>query len=347
MSLLHRALLYRQDKESLVCELCAHKCLLKEGKRGICGVRQNRGGTLYSLVYGQLVAEHIDPIEKKPLFHFLPGSLSYSISTVGCNFHCRHCQNSSISQAFHMSEDEMAGNERSPEQVVDAATSSGCSSISYTYVEPTVFFEFAYDCCVLAGQRGIGNVFVSNGYMSEKATRMLAPVLDAINIDIKAFSEEFYKKICGAKLYPVLETVRLMKELGVWVEVTTLVIPGLNDSDGELRQIAEFIGSVDPDIPWHVTAFYPTYKMTDRRPTPVSSLRKARKIGLECGLHYVYEGNVPGEGGENTFCPSCKGEIIRRFGFNIRANSIGKSRCPHCSSKIDGVWELADLPTAR
>ncbi len=347
MSLLHKALLYRQDQDALVCELCAHRCIIKDGRRGICGVRQNRGGTLYSLVYGKLVAEHVDPIEKKPLFHFLPGSLSYSIATVGCNFHCLHCQNNSISQALHMSEEEMAGRTRSPKEVVDAALSSGCASISYTYTEPTIFFEFAHDCCILAKKRGLGNVFVSNGYMSEKAGRILAPVLDAINVDIKAFSEDFYKKVCGARLYPVLETVRLMKELGVWVEVTTLLIPGLNDSEDELRGIATFIAQVDPTIPWHVTAFYPTYKLTDVSATSLQSLRKAREIGLHCGLRFVYEGNVPGEGGENTVCPSCKTEIIRRFGFNIRSNRISGSRCPQCGGKIEGIWEPADPTSLR
>ena len=335
----HKALFYRQEKEALVCELCAHGCIIKDGRRGLCGVRENRAGILYSLVYGELVAEHIDPIEKKPMFHFLPGSLSYSISTVGCNFHCLHCQNHSISQAAHMSAREMAGIRRTPEQVVAAALAGGCLSISYTYVEPTVFFEFSYDCCVLARQRGLGNVFVSNGYMSEKATRMLAPVLSAINIDIKSFSDDFYKKVCGARLQPVLDTVRLMKELGVWVEITTLLIPGLNDSEDELRRIAAFIAGVDPAIPWHVTAFYPTYKMADRSSTPVHSLRKARQIGLDSGLHFVYEGNAPGQSGENTFCPSCRTEIIRRLGFSIRADRMTHSCCPACGTKIEGIWD--------
>jgi pyruvate formate lyase activating enzyme len=339
----HKALFYRQEKEALVCELCAHGCTIKDGRRGVCGVRENRGGVLYSLVYGELIAQHIDPIEKKPMFHFLPGSSSYSISTVGCNFHCLHCQNYSISQAVHMSAAEMAGNKRTPEQVVNAALASRCQSISYTYVEPTVFFEFAYDCCVLARQKGLHNIFVSNGYMSETATRMLAPVLSAINIDIKSFSDDFYKKICGARLQPVLSNVRLMKELGVWVEVTTLVIPGLNDSEDELRRIATFIANVDPAIPWHVTGFHPIHKMTDRPPTPIRSLRKARQLGLDSGLQYVYEGNVPGEGGENTFCPFCHEEVISRFGFSIRSNRIVHSRCPICDTQIKGIWEQTGL----
>ena len=343
MTRTHKALLYLREKDALVCELCSHGCTIKDGRRGLCGVRENRGGVLYSLVYGEIVAEHIDPIEKKPMFHFLPGSHSYSISTVGCNFRCLHCQNYSISQAVHMSPAEMAGNRRTPEQIVDAALANDCLSISYTYVEPTVFFEFAYDCCIIARQKGLGNVFVSNGYMSETATRMLAPVLSAINIDIKAFSDDFYKKICGARLQPVLETVRLMKELGVWVEITTLVIPGLNDSEDELRRIAAFIAGVDPAIPWHVTGFHPMHKMIDRPSTPLHSLRKARQIGLESGLRFVYEGNVPGEGGENTFCPLCHEEIIGRFGFSIRSNKIIHSHCPVCETRIEGVWEQSAL----
>jgi pyruvate formate lyase activating enzyme len=335
----HRALFFRQAQNSVVCELCAHGCTIKDDRRGICGVRENRGGVLYSLVYGELVAEHIDPIEKKPMFHFLPGSLCYSISTVGCNFRCLHCQNYSISQAAHMSVAEMAGNRRTPTQVVEAAITGGCLSISYTYVEPTVFFEFAYDCCVLAREKGVENVFVSNGYMSEKATRMLAPVLTAINIDIKAFSDDFYQKVCGARLQPVLDTVRLMKELGIWVEITTLLIPGLNDNEKELQQIASYIAKIDPEMPWHVTAFYPTHKMTDRSPTPIRSLRKARQIGIDSGLRFVYEGNVPGEGGENTWCPSCRKEIVSRYGFRIRSNTIIDSCCPACGMKIPGIWQ--------
>ena len=342
-----KAMFSNQEKDAVVCELCAHGCTIKAGRRGICGVRENRDGVLVSLVYGELVAEHIDPIEKKPMFHFLPGSLSYSISTVGCNFRCLHCQNASISQATHLSEKEMAGIRRSPEQVVAAALAGGCRSISYTYVEPTVFFEFAYDCCLLARQGGLGNVFVSNGYMSGKTTRMLAPVLSAINIDIKDFSDEFYEKVCGARLQPVLETVRLMKELGVWVEITTLIIPGLNDGEEELRRIAAFIESIDPAMPWHVTAFYPTYKLTGPPPTPVSSLRRARQIGLDCGLHFVYEGNVPGQGGENTSCPSCRAEIIHRFGFSIRSNRMVDSCCPACGTAIPGVWDRSSLALDR
>ena len=334
------ALFYRLEKENqVVCGLCNHHCHIKDGKRGICGVRENRNGKLYSLVYGKIVSEGVDPIEKKPLFHLLPGSRSYSISTVGCNFQCLHCQNYQISQYPQMHEQAIVGEDRSAEDIVSRAEKTECLSISYTYVEPTIFYEFAYDCAVAAHERGIKNTFVSNGYMAPEVTRHLAPVLDGINIDIKAFTEDFYHKVCKARLAPVLDNVRLMHELGVWVEVTTLIIPGLNDSEKEFREIARFIKSVDPAMPWHVTAFYPTYKMTDRKSTPVSSLRLARDIGLDEGLRFVYEGNIPGEGGENTYCPGCGSEIIKRYGYLIRDNKLKNGHCTVCRKKIEGIWD--------
>jgi pyruvate formate lyase activating enzyme len=222
--------------------------------------------------------------------------------------------------------------------VVGEAEASRCRSISYTYVEPTIFYEFARDCSVLAHERGIKNVFVSNGYMTPEVTRDLAPLLDGINIDIKAFSEDFYKKVCKARLQQVLDNVALMRELGVWVEVTTLLIPGLNDSAAEVRGIARFIKSIDPGIPWHVTAFHPTYQMTDRRATPIATLQEARDIGLAEGLKYVYEGNIPGLGGENTFCPSCGSEILSRYGFSISGNNMRDGTCGQCGESIEGVW---------
>lgn len=331
-------MLFRQLEDGVQCGLCSHQCRIGEGRRGLCGVRQNRGGVLYTHVYGELVAQHIDPIEKKPLFHILPGSTSYSISTVGCNFSCQHCQNSSISQARSMSVSDMAGNQCSPDYVVGEAILHGCKSISYTYVEPTVFFEFAYDCCRIAKEKNIKNVFVSNGYLSKEATEHLAPYIDAINIDIKSFSDDFYKKVCGARLQPVLDCVRLMKKLGVWVEVTTLVIPGLNDSQEELNQISRFIAETDPGIPWHVTAFHPMHEMLSRPPTPSATLEKARQIGLRAGLRYVYQGNMPGAGGESTFCSSCGAMVIERYGFRIQKNSLIEGGCPRCNTPVDGVW---------
>jgi pyruvate formate lyase activating enzyme len=336
---MHEALFYTSAPDkTTICGLCCHRCRIKPGRRGICGVRENRDGTLTSLVYGRLVSGNNDPIEKKPLFHFLPGTTSYSIATVGCNFQCKHCQNYQISQYPHLQGGAITGSVHSPQQVVEAALAAGSASISYTYVEPTIFYEFAHDCAVLAHDRSLKNVFVSNGYMTPEVSRHLAPVLDGINIDIKAFSDDFYKKICKARLQPVLDSVRLMHELGVWVEITTLLIPGLNDSGDELRQLARFIKDLSPAIPWHVTAFYPTYKLTDRPPTPVHTLRMARDIGRQEGLLFVYEGNIPGEGGENTFCPHCGAEIISRHGMHTRAIKMTNGTCASCHQPIPGVW---------
>lgn len=320
------------------CHLCAHNCIIKNGKRGICAVRENIDGTLYSLVYGKVISLNVDPIEKKPLFHFLPGSTSLSIATAGCNFHCKHCQNYEISQYPKERKPQLPGKDMSPEDIVEAALQHNCKSISYTYTEPTIFFEFAYDCAKLAHEHGIKNVFVSNGYTGAEATKLIAPYLDAINIDLKG-SDKFYKEICGAKVNPVKETIRLMKELGVWVEVTTLVIPDHNDSEADLTDIAEFIKSVDASIPWHVSQFYPTYQLMDKPRTPISKLKQAVDIGHKAGLKFVYEGNVPGEGGENSYCPSCRNLLIKRFGYSIIENIIKDGKCPKCNKMIEGVWK--------
>ena len=333
------AYLFEKRPEGKVkCNLCGHRCTISSGKRGICQVRENRNGTLYSLVYGRLISQNNDPIEKKPLFHFLPGTSSFSISTVGCNFQCKHCQNWYISQYPRLNNGQIAGDEATPEQVVKDALLSGARSISYTYVEPTIFYEFAYDTGKIARTEGLKNVFVSNGYMTEETCRHSTDFLDGINIDLKAFTDKFYKEVCKARLQPVLDSIKLMHELGIWVEVTTLIIPGWNDSEAELREIAKFIKSVSSSIPWHVTAFHPTYKMLDRPPTPVSILRRAREIGYEEGLRFVYEGNVPGEGGENTYCPGCNELLIKRYGFTILENRMDNGRCPKCGETIEGVW---------
>lgn len=335
------AMFYQPGRENsgvCVCGLCSHRCRIKEGSRGICGVRENRGGVLYSLVYGRLITEHVDPIEKKPLFNFMPGSKAYSIATVGCNFSCLHCQNYNISQYPHAKHGAITGNKRTATAVVESALKTGSASICYTFVEPTIFYEFAYDCALIAHERGLKNVFVSNGFMTPEVTRHLSPVLDGINIDIKAFSNAFYQKVCKAGLEPVLDNVRLMHELGVWVEVTTLIIPGLNDSTQELRNIARFICSVSPQIPWHVSAFRPTYRMTDRESTSPSVLYKARNIGIDEGLVYVYEGNIPGKGGENSYCLQCGKELIVRHGFSMIINRLERGCCSRCGEKIAGVW---------
>jgi pyruvate formate lyase activating enzyme len=336
--MMKEAMFYEAMSDNTVrCNLCNHRCKIRDGKSGICGVRENRGGKLMSLVYGKVIAEHIDPIEKKPLFHFLPGSKAFSIGTVGCNFRCKFCQNFDISQYPREHGGEIIGRDRTPAQIVASARESGCETIAYTYTEPTIFYEFALDTAVLAREAGVKNVFVSNGYMSPEAARHIAPYLDAANIDIKAFTDAFYKTMCGARLEPVLETIRLLKALGVWVETTTLIIPGLNDGDEELRNIARFIKGVGAEIPWHVTQFYPTYELLDKPRTPVSTLRRARDIGKEEGLHYVYEGNVPGEGGENTYCHSCGALLIERYGLELIRNRLQNGTCPECGSGIKGV----------
>ncbi len=334
-----KALFWSKAKdEKIRCGLCNHHCVIPSGKRGICGVRENQDGELYSLVYGRLISQNADPVEKKPLFHFLPGTVSFSIATVGCNFRCRHCQNWQISQYPHIYNGDIAGESATPADVVSNALASGARSIAYTYVEPTIFYEMAVDTARLAHREGIKNIFVSNGYMSTDVARELASVLDGINIDLKAFTDRFYKEICGARLQPVLDNIRLMHELGVWVEVTTLVIPGWNDSEDELREIARFVKSVSASIPWHVSAFYPTYKLTDSPPTPASTLIRAREIGLEEGLRFVYQGNIPGSGGENTNCPACGTELIKRHGYAILGNVLADGKCPNCGEVIQGVW---------
>lgn len=334
---MNEARFYRAEKEGLRCNLCMHNCLIKQGRRGKCGVRENIDGTLFSHVYGEVVAEHIDPVEKKPLFHFLPGSLTMSIATVGCNFTCLHCQNHSLSQSGSRG-GQLATQPRSPESIVESAVGGGCQSISYTYSEPTIFFEFAYDCCCAAREKDLRNIFVTNGYLSREAAETILPVLDAINIDLKAYSDRFYREICGGRLQPVLDNIEFFRKHGVWVEVTTLIIPGLNDSDEELRAIASFLSATDPDIVWHVSAFSPHFQMLDRPRTPTTRVQSARAIGLEAGLNHVYGGNIHGSGGENTSCSRCGLSLIERHGFYVHENSVTDGRCPSCSTRIGGVW---------
>lgn len=320
------------------CSLCRHRCVISEGKTGICGVRKNSGGTLYALTYERCIGRNTDPIEKKPLYHFLPGTKSYSIATVGCNFRCRHCQNYDISQ-MPKDEGKIAGELYPVADVVKDAIAAGCKSISYTYTEPTVFFEYAYDTAVLAKQKDLYNVFVTNGYTEEQPLIDIKPYLDAANVDLKGFTEDFYRKVCGAALKGVLDTLKCYKKLNIWIEVTTLIIPTYNDSKEELRDIAKFIkNELSPDTPWHVTAFYPTYKLTDAPPTPARTLRIARDIGLEEGLKFVYTGNIPGEDGESTFCPKCGKKLIKRYGFSVGKSNIKNGACGFCGEPIPGVW---------
>jgi len=318
------------------CHLCNHFCTIAENKRGFCSVRKNVGGTLYSLVYGRIVATGVDPIEKKPLYNFLPGSHSFSIATVGCNFRCRWCQNWHISQIE--TGQELPGHDMTHEDVVGLAIRNDCRTIAYTYTEPTIGIEFALDVMKLAHKSGIKNVFVTNGYISEEALREIAPHLDAGNIDLKAFKDETYRKMCGARLNPVLETIKLYRELGIWLEVTTLIVPGVNDSRAELESIAEFIASVGVEIPWHISKFHPQYRFLDAPPTPIETLHEAREIGIAAGLRYVYEGNIPGEGVEDTFCHRCGEVLIRRSGWDIPENHIVDGKCAGCGTVVDGVF---------
>jgi pyruvate formate lyase activating enzyme len=320
------------------CFLCNHRCTVSLGKRGICGVRENRDGKLYTLVFGRAISLNVDPIEKKPLFHLFPGSSSFSVAAVGCNFRCLQCQNHEISQ-MPAEEGRIEGSVVPPFKIVSLAKEHRCRSISYTYTEPTIYFEYAYETSVIARQEGVKNIFVTNGYMTEEALRTIQPYLDAANVDLKSFQKKFYKEICGARVEPVLENLKMMRQMGIWVEITTLVIPTLNDSDKEFEEIAQFIVSLGPEVPWHISAFYPTYKMTKLPRTPASVLHRAREIGVKAGLRYVYCGNIPGKEGEDTYCPNCGKLVIERVGFQIVKDEVVNGECGYCHSKIDGVWD--------
>jgi pyruvate formate lyase activating enzyme len=331
------AMLYRKlPEQKVACYLCNHHCRIGEGKRGICAVRENRGGTLYTLVYRRLVSRNVDPIEKKPLFHFAPGTLSFSIAAPGCNFRCDFCQNYEISQ-MPRDQNRIIGEDVNPEQIVAMAKKTGCRTIAYTYTEPTIYFEYAYEIARLATASGLKNIFVTNGYMTPEALQTIHPHLHGANVDLKSFREEFYQNHCGAKLEGVLRSLQVMKELGVWVEITTLIIPDLNDGTEELSDIARFIASLGKEIPWHISRFHPMYKMLDHSITSIRKLEQARKIGLAAGLRYVYTGNVPGDTGEDTFCYQCGKLLVDRLGFQIVTNRIQEQKCYHCGTPVDGV----------
>ncbi|MFP4108287.1 MAG: AmmeMemoRadiSam system radical SAM enzyme [Desulfonatronovibrio sp.] len=330
------AMFYTGLKNGAVrCDLCAHHCVIQDQDYGFCTVRQNISGTLYSHVFGETIARNIDPIEKKPLYHFLPGTASFSIGTPGCNFKCGFCQNWQISQAGQKS--ASLGSRLLPDEVVQEALINNCASIAYTYTEPTIFFEYAYETAKLAREEGIKNVFVTNGYITPKALDVVAPYLDAANVDLKAWDNDYYKEHCKARLKPVLTTIRHLKELSIWQELTTLIIPGENDTDEQLNGIAEFIAGVSTDIPWHISAFHPTYEFMDRQSTPVKTLQKAEKIGKNHGLQYVYQGNVPAE--NSTHCPGCGEQVVTRNYMGIRRINITDNKCPSCNAQIAGIWQ--------
>lgn len=334
---MQEAMFYSQeDGLSVRCSLCAHRCLIGNGQYGLCRVRKNEGGCLYSLVYGKLIAAAVDPIEKKPLYHFLPGSQSFSIATVGCNFKCSFCQNWQISQ-LKDSCDDLPGKSFTPSEIVQQAKAAKCESISYTYTEPTIFFEYAYETARLAHKEGLKNIFVTNGYMTKEAVNKILPYLDACNIDLKAFSDEFYTRMCKAKLEPVLDTIKYLHEKGVWIEVTTLLIPRKNTEESELKQLAEFIHSLSDDIPWHISKYRPEYEYFDSPVTSLEELRLARSIGRQAGLKYIYLGNV--SEGNNTVCPKCAHELINRDFYNVNIQIENYDQCPRCKMKLPGMYK--------
>jgi len=329
--------LYKKiSKNKIQCKTCAHFCFLAPNERGKCGVRENIDGKLYALNYGKIIACHIDPIEKKPFFHFLPGNHSLSIATVGCNFSCLNCQNFDISQKFKEVK-EIPGENISPERIIAIAKENNLPSIAYTYTEPTIFLEYALDTMKLAKKAKIKNVWVSNGFLSKESAKLVIPFLDAINIDIKGFSENFYQKVCGARLKPILETAKLMKKAGVWVEITTLVIPTLSDSKEMFKNIANFIKKeLGSETPWHITQFCGviSWKLQNVSNTPIKTLERAYKIGKELGLKYVYVGNIPGHQAENTYCPKCGALAISRVNYTIHRYDK-KGKCVQCGTDLN------------
>jgi len=332
------ALLYeRLDNNAVRCNLCSHRCKIAEHKFGFCGVRENIRGTLYTRVYGDLIAMHVDPVEKKPLYHFLPGSSSFSIATIGCNFRCDFCQNWEISQRSFKGGEDFSSEETSPQEIVSEAIKNNCQSISYTYTEPTVFFEYALDTAKLAKEKGLRNIFVTNGYMTKECLEIIRPYLDAANVDLKFFREESYRRLCKGSLKPVLDSIRLMKEIGIWVEITTLVVPKENDSPEELKEIADFIFGIDKNIPWHVSRFHPDYKFNQAPPTAEATLKMAQETGFQAGLNFVYAGNVYGWGND-TFCPGCKKLLIKRKTFNIFEYNIKQDKCFFCGMPLAGIF---------
>ncbi|HII01453.1 TPA: AmmeMemoRadiSam system radical SAM enzyme [Methanosarcinaceae archaeon] len=341
IAVIHEAMFYEKlDADKVQCKLCAHRCKIAPGKGGFCRVRENRGGDLFTLIYGSVSSEAVDPIEKKPLYHFYPGSFAYSVGTVGCNFRCKHCQNWTISQTCV---EDSYTRDILPEDLVERALMSGSKSIAWTYNEPTIWHEYSYESAKLAKEAGLGTVYVTNGYMTPEALENIAPYLDAANIDIKAFTEKFYHDVVSAKLAPVLESSVLAKKLGIHVEITNLVIPTHNDSPDELRELSRWVyKNLGPDTPLHFTRFHPQYQMRDLSPTPVETLETAYKIAREEGMNYVYVGNVFEHKYDNTYCPNCGKMLIQRGLFEIEKYEITPEKtCPKCGEKIPITGEYA------
>jgi len=332
----HKTMQYYKEvdgKEKIVCLLCRHACQLKEGQTGICGVNKNVNGALKTLVYGHPIALNVDPVEKKPLYHVLPGSKVLSFGTIGCNFKCPFCQNWDISQASKVNEDIKV----SPEEMVSLALEQGAQAIAYTYNEPTIFYPYAKDIGLLAKEKGLKNIFVSNGFESAEVIEDMASWVDAANIDLKSWNDSYYKKVLKGGLEEVKDTLRRMVKAGIWIEVTTLLIEGENESDEALKEMAAFISSeLGKHVPWHLSAFFPNYKMTEHQATKVETLDRAKKIGQEAGLMYIYLGNVAVDG--TSYCPECNELIIKRRGYAVVENRLKMGSCPKCNRKIEGIY---------
>lgn len=327
-----------QSDGLIQCNLCRHYCRIAAGKSGRCNMRLHRDGRLWSLTYGNLVAEQVDPVEKKPVYHLLPGSRCYSIASIGCSFSCTFCQNHQI--AFAEPERFPAGPAVEPAEIIERALAAGCRTLAATYTEPTLMVEYLAELLPQAKKNGMTTILVTNGYMADKPLLDLAPYIDAANIDLKSFRQEFYRTLCGARLDGVLDGIRAFHHAGIWLELTTLLIPGYNDSDEEITDVVRFIvNDLGPGVPWHVSGFYPAYRMQDIPPTPEATLMRACELGERGGLHFVYPGNLSRSTVVTTDCPSCGNVLIERSGYLIERVSMVQGRCSRCRSAIPGIWE--------
>jgi pyruvate formate lyase activating enzyme len=324
-----------EDKR-IACTLCPRACEVADRERGYCGVRENVEGVYSTLVYGRAVAAHVDPIEKKPLFHFLPATTAFSIATTGCNMECKFCQNWDISQ---FRPEQVKSADLLPAAVAATAKDRSCASIAYTYSEPVIFYEYMLDSAIEGRTRGLRSVMISNGYILKEPLMELLPRLDAVKVDLKAFTDTFYRELCAGTLQPVLDALRWIKEQGTWLEIVDLILPGQNDAEGEIRALSQWVvRELGPEVPVHFSQFHPTYRITNLPRTPVSTLERCYRVAKETGLHFVYLGNVPGLGYEDTSCPGCGATLIRRMGFTILSNTLKGGACPSCGRTIPGVW---------
>jgi pyruvate formate lyase activating enzyme len=322
--------------KKIKCKLCPRECVIDDRERGYCGARENRGGTYYTLVHSRVCAANVDPIEKKPFFHFRPGTLAFSIATAGCNVNCKFCQNWEISQ---VRPEQTMSDYMPPQRAVDIARQNRCGAIAYTYSEPVIYYEYMLDTAAAAREAGIWSVVVSGGYVQQDPLKKLCPRVDAIKIDLKAFSGRFYKEVVNGELKPVLDAIVTIQASGTWNEIVYLVVPGLNDNEREFAALAKWVkGELGPDVPLHFSRFYPQYLLKNVPPTPVATLERAKAICDAEGLHYVYVGNVPGHPGENTYCPKCRKALVRRTGYTIDAIEIRRGKCKYCQQPIAGVW---------